>query len=721
MRRILCASLTFLFAIHTPYVTSGSMPYASPYGGGMGAPGANFGMNESDMVNMLEELENEIAKLSPEEKKNFDEMVSAFGESLMTMSDDEFDRFITGNMPENEIMDRFGHIGPPRKEDTQAEEMIEETKHTEPVVEVKQPSKESVQASKMIESIISHTESLVRKMPPDISFRLSAWTGNRELVHWKPTLEWITFEKDLETFRAKLAQIRDDRDVKRKEIYIEALLANKQLYNNLDQLRATLDEHDGQLGERSLVLKASSDLMPQEAKSLRIMLDKYAEAIYVLKVSEEIDAVLKAYEQNEKELLAAEKSAQKKAEQYRGPQRGRTDIAGVAGESSYGSPAYGDLDSIGRGFRDPYSAGYDYDRAPYRPETDTMQPEAPRDEPKGPLSNIPKSNGKRGADSNKPKKHGDTTTKTGQDAKTKEDTAAKKTMTTAEQTKSAGQAYGNLQQAANKVTAARQLLGVDNSGLVDYIAAADADSQADQDAIARINEACQELIKATQEIGKLDQQTKQNLRSKIERDGAARVLQPLRKTLGETMELLKMQPRPATARYRLYITGSASVLTAKLEESKKIPTGDRAAFNRVTNEFEDLFAANQGLSQVSQEIHNTFERIRQQFRSDNEAELKKASQELETTLPPIKYKLPDLAALLANLDQLLPPPLFAVAAAQGAQQGAPEPQQAGPPPVPAEVDEQPAEDVQGGAVGEPPIFPNYQGRRSTRAPACPIP
>ena len=213
VRHISHACFISLLCLHTSLFHAGAMP---PYGSG---PGMMPNMSEADMFNMVEELEKEIAKLSPEERKNFDQMVESFGESLMGMSDDEFDRFISGQMGEDEIINRFGHIAPPAKQPETPEPQPEPQPEPEkPVIEVKPPSKEAVQAAAMLDDIIRHTESLMRKMPPDISFLLAHWLDTNALSHWSKTLEWATFEKDLEQFRAKLAQIRDDRDARRQAV-----------------------------------------------------------------------------------------------------------------------------------------------------------------------------------------------------------------------------------------------------------------------------------------------------------------------------------------------------------------------------------------------------------------------------------------------------------------------------------------------------------------------
>lgn len=341
-------------------------PFGTP-----GAPGMQ-GMpqpSDADMKQMMQafdEIEKEIAKLSPDERQEFDRMVNAFGEEMGKMSDDEFQDFISGKMPEDQVMDRFGHIMPEeiQKQADEASDTAATPEPETPEVIVVLFSDENNKADALLKAIIDRIDSFMRKVPTDISFVIPEWIKDKHLTHWKTDDEWRTIEQTIDALRSKLSIIRDDRDKNRKKTYLDALVKNKTLYANLEQMHTVLNREDARIKETTKPYVTSKQMSAAEISAVQKIIDFYAEAITLLEIPKGLDELIATYAEKEKELLKNEELAAKKAGSTLDTRKPTTLVHGGTpahggmggGYPSYGAPSYdaGYAPSASSYYRNPY-------------------------------------------------------------------------------------------------------------------------------------------------------------------------------------------------------------------------------------------------------------------------------------------------------------------------------------------------------------------------------
>ena len=358
-----------------------------------------------------------------------------------------------------------------------------------------------------------------------------------------------------------------------------------------------------------------------------------------------IDTILKTYETTEKQLLAGEKAAQQKAEQYRGPQPGRITAAGVAGQGGNGSYAGGYADDgLGRGYRDPYASPQGYpqpkEATKQEPKKDDLLSGAPGKAKSGDAKGIksPIGKGKKKASAQD------------QEAK-KKDEASKKAITPAEQDKLVNEIYAELQKASQSVTVARDVLPNNNAGFADHInnaqvALANEPGGADYNAFEQINEAAVRVMQANAACTQLETPAKQALKKKLASANIAT-------TLGNIKTDSAQVQSADTPKYRWYMAGGCQETGQVFQQNMQALGGNPQTLEQARNNIEQAIARNNGLDSAEQLPAQQRQVLGEMLNKAANKQLTEADmRQIDATLK-IRCKLSDLAAAIDQLDTCL--------------------------------------------------------------------
>ncbi len=303
--------------------------------------------------------------LPPEEQE---EMTQAAVETLNTMSDEELAELF-GPLVEEPAEASVPQPTEPPTVKPEEKPVVTPTPPKKPT----KPTKETKDAIAIIDTIINSTEGFITKVHsgPELPEKINKWGKQRQLEGWKPTFSWKSVKNDIEQLNQKLHKLKD-RDPKTKRYrYLDDLLKNEVLYNNLAQLRNTLAKDEPQFEVPSFAIQKMS---VQSKQAVKKIINKYLEALYVLNIPSEIDKIIAEYEPTAKKLREEEEAAAKKAlEEAKKPRVVTpTRVEGVPfGEEYYPNAP---------GYDYPYYSGAPTYGAPYRAApvtTPTKRPPTP--------------------------------------------------------------------------------------------------------------------------------------------------------------------------------------------------------------------------------------------------------------------------------------------------------------------------------------------------------
>lgn len=201
-----------------------------------------------------------------------------------------------------------------KPEEVKIEKPIEPSAVTPKPVEAPKAAPSKVdQAIKLIDNLLTRIESFLRKTQiiPDFNAKVQDWSKKRALQGLPEAISWSTVKKLLESLVHKLYTLKD-RDPKTKSYkYIDELLRNQNLYNNLAQLNNTLTSAEPQIETPDL---GESTLTEASKKATQKTLNSLIEALYRLNIPSMIDDVFASYETRAKKIKEEEIAAIKEAE-----------------------------------------------------------------------------------------------------------------------------------------------------------------------------------------------------------------------------------------------------------------------------------------------------------------------------------------------------------------------------------------------------------------------
>lgn len=328
-------------AFYTPLAIAAPNQQQMPMGNQMITP--------EDLQAMEREVEVRRAGMSDEERAAFDNDVEQLTKELEAMPQEELENFmrtVLYGQPE-EAPQELPEVAPPAPVQVQKVEPVKPQK----------PQKKQDEALARIDGIINRTTSFLNKIARYIEFtgKLKKWSEQGKITGWKPTFTWDSIKKQIEDLLNKLTLIKD-KDPKTNEYkYINDLIENESLYNNLGKLNDSLSKLEPDIEIDDFGIEPVSR---QIRYVIRKVLAEYIEALTVLNINSDLDKLIAKYEPTAKKHREEQEGLTKKSLEESKAKR-RPTSAVVAGkgdrEDSY-SGGYG----AGSNPYDyyPYSSGY---------------------------------------------------------------------------------------------------------------------------------------------------------------------------------------------------------------------------------------------------------------------------------------------------------------------------------------------------------------------------
>ena len=149
---------------------------------------------------------------------------------------------------------------------------------------------------------------------------------------------WSTLKKDIELFVSQLNTLLEQDPKTSAYYHIDELLKSEALYNNLRKIQAIIAEHEPNIEEVSPLQKKISK---SSKNAIQKMINQYIEALYTLKIPEELTALFKKFDPQAKIARQAEEKAVQEAAKARQPiAPTRSIVAGTAEEEVEARPDY---------------------------------------------------------------------------------------------------------------------------------------------------------------------------------------------------------------------------------------------------------------------------------------------------------------------------------------------------------------------------------------------
>lgn len=349
LRSTLYLHLISLF-LFLPLNCAMGMPPAA--GGKPGQP-AQLG---PDDLKMLEQMEQEINKfvntLPPEEQKKFWNDVDELTKVMNNMSEEELLKFMEDVFKEEAPPAPVAPLAPvaPTPAPELPKPVIEKPKEAE-VVKPITLSKKQEDALKMIDSLIVKINNFLKKaqIVPDISIKVTAWIKKGKLTGLKATTTWAIIKSQIEELEKNLNKLKD-RDPKTTHYkYIDALIADEGLYNNLAKLENSLAKFEPKIDVPSLGL---GKLNRHSREALRSVIASLNEGITLLDIPAGLEKIFAGYETTAQSLKQAEEASVKKALTNKpvSPIPGRVGGRGERATDRFGGQEYPDFGQGGFGY-----------------------------------------------------------------------------------------------------------------------------------------------------------------------------------------------------------------------------------------------------------------------------------------------------------------------------------------------------------------------------------
>ncbi len=280
-------------------------------------------------------FQEEFSKLSPQEQESFYESMDEAVQKIEELSQTEEGKELLDKLDKGDISDDELDllINTLVGEEEEAERVPEEEKMEEKPKEPAKPkmvlTSKHEQAIDAINSLIRHTNAFLVKVAtmPTFPNSFAQWIKKGTLTLPESARIWTELKKNIEQLVSQLHTLLEQ-DPKTEEYYhIDGLLKNEAFYNNLRKVETTIAQQEPNVEELSPLHKKIS---ASSKKAIQAMLTQYAEALYTLKLPEELATLLKAFEPKAKESREAEeKAAQTAAKSRDGLTPGRPIVAGT--------------------------------------------------------------------------------------------------------------------------------------------------------------------------------------------------------------------------------------------------------------------------------------------------------------------------------------------------------------------------------------------------------
>jgi len=295
------------------------------------------GMNE-EMIGSLQEMtqwfDQVIDTWSPDEQNKFWGEFDELNDTLNKMSPDEREKY-TQEM----LTKAFSDLGV--QEQQPAQPVIPEpivTPKVEPKkVAPKVEETEQDKAFKMLTALSNSIQNFLNKVQasPDFAIKVEGWARKNEIPQWTPSLKWETLKTDLEQFDALIQQIKL-RNTKTGEYrFLNELIKNKALIDNLTRTQAILAQYEPQIDIASFGIVS---LTKNSKLGIQKVVNALSEALYTLNVRPALLKVIEQFEPEAKKIREQQAALEKQAAQQFAvrPQQNRPTV--ISGYPDEGYP-----------------------------------------------------------------------------------------------------------------------------------------------------------------------------------------------------------------------------------------------------------------------------------------------------------------------------------------------------------------------------------------------
>jgi len=316
-------------------------------------------LSEEELGQIEQQMETEINSfvqdLPPEQQEQFYKDVDALTEAMSKMSEEELTQFIEGVFAEAPApVQPEKPVIPPKPEEKEGKPKEKEEKK-----KPKLPKKQMEAAVKMLDTIFDHIDSFLHKAEIILEFprKVEKWGKAGFIPNWDATLSWLKIQEDSIRLAQKMRSLMS-RNPKTKEYYfIENLIQDKALYNNLEHLEKQLSTYEPKIDLAEFNFR-KLDLSSKTAA--RTTIGYLLEAFKLKKIPTAIDTIIAKYAQIAEKIKKEEDEAVKQAlEELKKPRVPATvKVIGVPEEPEYAVPTYPTAD---------YGYGVPGYYAPYAP------------------------------------------------------------------------------------------------------------------------------------------------------------------------------------------------------------------------------------------------------------------------------------------------------------------------------------------------------------------
>lgn len=300
-------------------------------------------LTQDQLLELNKQIEDQVNKMSPEEKSKFYKQVAEEQEKMSKMNQQELvtyiekiDRQVFGGEPVE--VEQPASIPAPMAYEPLPAPMIEEPAESEapsaPIVEQKTVETARV----MLDEIVQRIDYIIIRADAvnNMAMRISRWGNQNKLNPWTgikwDTNAWHSIRAAIQTLKQKLHKIKDNK-------HLGDFIEDKEFYTHLEQLHDQLEEY-----EPKFILDegfGAEQLSKQSYRAFRKILNTLQYSIYVYDFNKSIDRLEEKYAPRAAKLKGEEvKKAEQALEEAKKPIKAApTQIAGSS-TSGYNPPTY---------------------------------------------------------------------------------------------------------------------------------------------------------------------------------------------------------------------------------------------------------------------------------------------------------------------------------------------------------------------------------------------
>ena len=301
---------------HLSYTYEGDIPPvpALPFANNS-SPEEMDRMMMQDIEQTAKEIDAFVKTLPPKEQEEFNRVVKVVEKKMGEADPATLERFLTNQMAPDELDQFLGTMfadiepAPEQQEEAQPAVTKKEKVKKKPAPEV--VSKQDILVA-TIKEIIKKTDSFIVKTQaiPELTTKVKQWGKSNIIYDWDPSFEWEKVKKDIETLRQQLEKAIDKDPKNNKYKFIDEILKNEALTNNITKIKTALSEYEPQIEVSSFGL---SKMTEKARTALQRSLSAFTESLYRVSLPKELENIFKTYEPRAKKLRDECENAEKKA------------------------------------------------------------------------------------------------------------------------------------------------------------------------------------------------------------------------------------------------------------------------------------------------------------------------------------------------------------------------------------------------------------------------